>query len=389
MRIFTQKDLFGYARAFQTFMGACNGQQVRIKPHGEQVERALKAGITIDELLNFDNYRRVEEVKPNASLVDYVDLLIDRRIEVLSLTEDSDWDNPGTFPFYAEMFHNYYVETCGIGGTFSTPTAKENLRKAILRNSLQAIMNHKTIEQVMEATGQGKKLSCFRYIKEILDNRESYDIDNTLSEAQEARHAFTEILIPGRPQGEPVEHNPGTAEVITEGAPQPSDSSIHASDGFYDEIPPEGDEAFVAMPAPREVKRASIIEAINALPLSALTKFMALFDEDMSFDEFVNLLTDGEVDKSREMTDERNVHQLINGSLYLPFLNCARWQGIEISEETASKMDLLTTNWDLRDAKTRKLQKIKELIYNHTVNNSDDGDLMGVIADLEKYYSLE
>lgn len=390
MRKFTQKEITGIARAFQTFMAACNGQRVRIQPHLEQVERALSAGITVDELLNFGNYNRAAALKPGANLADYVGMMVDGAIEVRSLKDEEDWDNAGMFIFIAEMFHDFYVEICAKGGTFGTPTAKSNLQKAIVRNSLQGIMNEATIRQVMDATALGDNLTCFKYIQELLINRESYDVDDSLTEEQEARRAAAPAdFEPAAPEGVP--HTGDTAEVGTEAAPQPDDESIHGDfDGFGEEEPlGEGAGAFVTMPAPREYKRARVIDAVNELTLDSLTKFMGLFDGDMSFDEFITALTDGDFDKGKEMTEEREVHQLLNGSLYVPFLECARWQGVEISEETASKMDLLTTNWDLRDDKTRKLQKIKELVYNHAVENSEDMDLMDVIADLEELYSQD
>ena len=61
-------------------------------------------------------------------------------------------------------------------------------------------------------------------------------------------------------------------------------------------------------------------------------------------------------------------------------------QGVEVSEELASKTDFLAVSWDLRDKKTRRLQKMRELIM-EAMQEREDDDLLGALNDLESIYS--
>lgn len=390
MRKFTENDLKGLARAFQTFMGAMNGQQVTVKTHLPVVERALAEGVTVDELLNPANYHRAEEIVQNATLDDYADILVHNRIPVRELKDEPDWDDTNAFPLLAEIFHDYYMEICPKGGTWSTVVAKMNLRHAISRHSLQGVMSETLIRSVMERTGLNGNLTCYQYIQEILINRDDYHVDNSLSEEQNRRRDIEACSRQDAGGAEDSHGERDPVELVTESSPDPDDPTIYGeTDGDGTEDTGGGQGAFVTMPSPREYKRAHVLEAVRGLEIREFRELSRMYDEAISVDEFITNLADGKFDARMESTEARNAHQYINGTLYPHFIECAAWQGVEISEETAANMDTLKVSWDLRDARTRKLQKIKELIYNSAVENSDDMDLLSVIDDLERLYSKD
>lgn len=385
MRKFTEKDIIGLARAFQTFMGAANGQQVTINTHIPVVERALAEGILVDELLNPANYRRAAEISSNPNLEEYVDILVHNQIAVKELKDDQDWDDPNNFPLIAEIFHDFYMEICPKGGTWSTLKAKLNLQHIIGRHSLQAIMSEELINTVKTNTGFDDNMTCYQYVEELVVGKYVYNVDNTLSEAQTKRKEIEECS-----QESCYERDGESVEISTEGAPDPSDPSVYGGiDGSEEHESFEEPTAFISVPSPRDFKRAHVVDIFKGLPINEFVELTKLVDNDKSIDEFITMIADGNFDKSKESLIAANAHKYINGDLFPHFMECAAWQGLEISEEAAASMDLLMINWDLRDTKTRKLQKIKQLIYNNAIENMNDMDLMSVIEDLEKLYDSE
>ncbi len=386
MRTFTDKDRQGLARALQTFMSHANGQQVNVNRHLTQAETALAEGLTVDELLNAGNYARAAELDGKPSVEEYVKILTRNAVAVVPLRDEPGWDNPAAFTAIAEAFHDFYMEICPKGGTWSTQQAKANLQKAIEANSLQGIMSSVLIGKVMDTSGRGRELTCFQYIEELIKNPEQYAIDNSMSEEQDRRQQEMAASLESGPADErPAEEK--SIELDTEGSPVDDDTSIYNTmqEDAMQDFPTD---TFVSAPSPKEYKRTYLAEALKGLQISEFTALSGLFPKEMTVDEMITALSEGKIDKSKESIDARNAHQLLNGMLYTHFLNCARWQGMEISEESASKMDLVCESWDFRDSRTRKLQKIKELIYGNAVD-SEDLDLLSVIEDLENLYGKE
>lgn len=392
MRIFTENDKQALGAALKTFYGYMNGTNVRTAVCTAQAEKALAAGLTIDEILNRENYARVaEEKKP--TLEEYIDALIERAILVRPLKDEADWADPGGFILYAEIFHDFYQRINGTGGTYTTATAKANLAKAINRNGLQPILSDKLIGEVMDKSGKGEKLTCFNYIEHLLLDAESYDIDNSLSEEQFRRDAISQEeqnpVIPDDPsfaetaEAEPREKD-GDPAVTTEGSETDNDGSLYPD--WEDPEPGEQSSAYLAALNPREFKRNCVAELIYTLTLqeiAEMARFVKTKSDDITLEEFINALAEGRIDKHAESANARTTHIYLNENLYTSFLECLALQGVSISEETATKMDYLSESWDMRSEKTRKMQKMKELIYQHAF---DDEDLLSVINDLEDYY---
>jgi len=402
MRTFTEKDKAGLARALQTFMGYMNAQRVHMKSHMTQVERALSEGLTADEILNRANYLRVAAIIENASLEDYVTALIERKAVVRSLKDDEGWDDSLTFEIIANFFHDFCLEAAACGGTYNTANAKINLMRAIKRNSLQALMSEKLLNEVADRSGKGDSLTCYQYVSEILARQEDYEIDNTLSEAQKARREVEESFLDAdgndnndtESAGE-QEYAPSAVrnvEINTEGMPKENDQSIFGpTDGtdinedIFSVEPTDG--VFIASVNPKLHKRNILRDAIFGLSISKFAELAKAAESDSTIDEFITDLSDGRYRDYEESAKAHNAHQYLNGELYPRFLECVRLQGIVIDEQTASNIDLLNEPWDFRDDKTRKLQKIKELIYKET-DPSEDPDLEAIIKDLEEYYSM-
>lgn len=379
MRKFTEKDITGLSRAFQTFMGAQNGQRVNVGRHRRQLERAIAEGITIDELLNTGNYARVEHAlgkKP--SLEEYVDSLVNEKVLIMNYRAENGWD----FDYIAEVFHDFFLELRPKGGTWSTQSAKMNLQKLVSRNTLQGIMSNELIEKVSEATGRGDELTCFQYVEMLLAKKDDEEpvIDNSLTEEQAQKMEERQSMAVVDLEAEAREEN--DADI-----PPAGEKMAEINDQNFPEEPFSPEIGYAALPAPREFKRVHIAEALRGLTIAEFVELSKIFDEGIYIDEMIDRLTDGDFNKNDESTMARNAHMSIKSSLFPHFLECAAWQGVDISETTAMNMDLLSMSWDMRDPNTRKLQKLRELVYSQAINNAEDADLIDVIQDLEKFYA--
>lgn len=386
MRQFTEKDKMGLARALQTFTSYCNGQQVTVKTHLVQIDKALDEGITVDELLNKGNYERAAALSPGAGVEEYVSILAERRIAVIPLKDEQGWDEPVKIQELAAIFHDFYLEICAKGGTWSTLAAKLNLQRVIKSNTLQAIMSEALIEEVKQKTGQQENLTCFQYIQNLLDKQEDYAIDLSLSEQQESRKDMEADL-----EAQPLESDENEwqeeyehQELETEGTMDQDDNTLYDEDYPIPEEEHMMHEAYIASINPNEFKRSHITDAIMNLTIEDIRLIAQTIEENVTLDELITKLTKGDVDRKSLSVEGRDIYQYINGNLYPHFLTCLNMQGLEISEATATKMDLLKENWDMRDIKTRKLQKLKELIYSTDLM---DQDLLSVVDDLQQFYA--
>ena len=384
MRIFTENDRLALTAAMRTFYSSVSGTLVKTATCLEQINRALDAGLTVDELLNRHNMSRVMEVTEKPDIATYIEALIDRTVLVRPLRREPSWSDPDGFSLYADMFHDFYQKINGTGGVYTTSTAKANLMKVISRYSLQTILSEKLINEVMEKTGEGENLTCFNYIKTLLLDAENYDLEDGLSKEQRERKQLEEES--GRKITEVEREADGEATVSAENASTENDESI------YDEYVEENDEAqdmsFIATLDPQEYKRNFLAELINNTAIAdqaELCRFIKDADPDRTTSaELVEALKNGKIDTKNESVSARNIHQALKEQLFPHFIECLAMQGIQVSPEVAAKMDFLTESWDMRDNNTRKLQKAKELFYREDI---DDPDLLEVIEDLKQLYT--
>lgn len=386
MRIFTENDILALAAALRTFYGSASGTPTRTALCVEQAERALVAGLTVDEILNRHNMARVMEVIGKPNLATYVDALIDRTVLVRPLRREPNWADPDGFFLYAEMFHEFYQKINGKGGVYNTSTAKNNLMKAITRFSLQGILSEKLIREVMEKTGEGEELTCFNYVKTLIVDAEEYDIDDSLSKEQQERRELEEEA--GRKIVEVEREADSETTVNVENATTENDDSIY--NDFEEETDDTQDISFIAGLDPQEYKRGFLTELINNTPIAdqaELCRFIKDADPDRTTSaELVDALRDGKIDTRSESVNARNIHQALKEQLFPHFIECLAMQGVQVSPEVAAKMDFLTESWDMRDDKTRKLQKAKELFYREDIT---DPDLLEIMEDLKQLYRKE
>ena len=387
MKKITEKDRQGMARSLQVFMSCVNGKRTQVKSLLEATDRAIDQGLSIDELLNTENYSRAQSITPSPDAMEYITIMAERQIQVRKLTEEEGWDDPEGFSMIAQAFHAFYKEISPKGGTWSTPNAKIKLARAIRRHSLQAIMSEKLILEIMEKNPDGKDLTCFNYIDEILNSPEKYDIDESLTQEQHTRIDLENEI------EEPVVEEPPVLE--TEGKETDNDSSIYetledSSVFFTEEFDPNDMEevsSFISYKDPQEYKRGCITAILNGLSFVELNALKDAVEDEVyecnTIEDFIWALTDCKLNRNLESEDARSAHQYFQTELAEPFISCLQLQGIDINEDNVSNYDILLTNWDMRDIKTRKLQKLKQLIYD---NADDDQDLIDAIKDIENLY---
>ena len=65
MKKITEKDRQGMARSLQVFMSCVNGKRTQVKSLLEATDRAIDQGLSIDELLNTENYSRAQSITPS------------------------------------------------------------------------------------------------------------------------------------------------------------------------------------------------------------------------------------------------------------------------------------------------------------------------------------
>lgn len=398
MRKFTQNDLDGLAKAFQTFMSHANGQQVYIKTHKSELMRALQSGITIDELFNIHNYRRTAEVIPQASVKDYVDKLLDCSICINTIRADYDPQDETTKAIIADVFHSFYVFNCNKGGQYTTPNAINGIMKAVLRFSLQTVCSEELMCEVakhLDGDVNAEKITCFKYIQELITNQENYNAldedTDSLTEEQQAR--FREQTAPVEEEIHNIPEDEDGKKLSTEGAPWENDGDIYCPDLKEMEYEDNADEepyspkeeTFFMSVSPKIMKLNAVKQMLSSLLLSEIQILFSKETEDIILDEFITNLVDGKYTLDMSDTRERELYLAMNGNLLPQFVECLKRQGREVDETTVAKIDLIKTEWDLRDYGTRVVQKLRELVLADSINEID-AEVLSAINDLEDFY---
>lgn len=380
MRIITEKDRRGAAKALQVFISHVSGQRkTPLKVLLDAVDQAIDHGLTLDELLNKGNYTRVlTATNSRTDVFAYVDLMAQNIVSVRKLTEEEGWNEPESFGVIAEAFHSFFKEIQPKGGVWNTPNARLKLTTAISRHGIQALASEKLILEAAELSADKGEMTCFNYIDCIVNS--TIKVEETFTEAEMKRQAEIAGEI--------------NRTLITEGNEPENDDSIF--DEFDNEDPyfnpdfgnmdEDADNSFVAYKDPREYKRGCVTGLVFGLTMKELNAIKDAIEDDCeaeTLEDVISALTDGHIDRNKESHDARQAHQYLRMELIASFINCVQLQGIEISDENASEYDVLLCNWDMRDAEARKLQKLKQLIYDY---GDKDDDLTNAIKDLEKLY---
>lgn len=418
MRIITDKDRTAVAKAFLRFMAGLDGRRSTSKTYQKLTDRAIDFGISLDIIFNKANYDRVVELTPGVNAEVYIDALIDRRINAVPLTKEPEWDSDERgFGLVAEAFHEFFCEICPIGGTWNTPNARRNLVKAISRFGLQPILSEALITS---SFGEDGSITCFNYVVALVKNealtvetgpteyeetREQEDAacaedDGCQCASDEDKNPFTNFdgMPPAglRIDNRVDEETYNRAVVATSGResdePLPEDEAGGCPDAPcetpepHEEWPDETEcghqVTFVGMrDNPRDTKRYCVMCALMGLAPSALSEFAEIAPDVESVDAFIDRLTDGDVDFSLETPTMKMTHQTINSDLVEPFVHCVQMQGSDMDESRAVEFDILATGWDLRDEKTRILQKVRKMIAD---TDPEDNDLKKALRYLEE-----
>lgn len=433
MRTFNENERAAMAAALRTFIREQGGVRRTQKTLARLIDEALDAGLTADEIFNRANYERAfwllsnSEVRKDLTPEGYIDLLIKREIIIRPLTEEPDWcDGIGNMTLLSRTVHDFYIRIRPKGGTWNTENARLNLEEAVRKHTLQAIMSEDLIRQVEEAERKRKGtedalLTLFNYILQIRRHASLFSIDTSLTQEQERRREEERQASYRTEKDEEeslkedntAETGPEKAEeaedtetggnektpnvLMTETAAPEDDPDIFVTEedegeeGDFDFARQEPEreqfepaqEAFIGHTDPSDYKRESIASLIFGFSIEEIADLSALTPETRSLDELIDRLTTGEVDQSRENVKTRQTHQFLNGELMQNFIHCIRMQGFPMDEETAMGHDPLLENWDFRDDKTRKLYKLKQLVYRY---GQEDEDLSEAVKDLEGHY---
>ena len=397
MRIITPKDKRGLLIAFRVFLRAMSGERLSQQAGEPILEKALGAGLTFDAILNKENWGRALALEPLMSAADYIDILIERRVDVREIKDEPLWnDTASGFSIIAEAAHDFYQEVTGKGGRWNIPSALTNLSRAIKDHSLQAVLSEGLIHRVEE--GREDTMNYFAFIQalakdfsliredEVLtaeqafrSNEDDEMLDAASGEEEEPVHEETEQVHEVSVQDDSLESD-AAEPVPPEDEPYPEEffaTENDANDVF--------DTVFITKDNPEDTKRNClriVLENYTPVELSGLLKTIE-GAENIPISEIINHLVRGRFDISKEDAETRSLHQNISADLMPWFIECVRYQGIEMDEQIASGFDILHDDWDLRAAEVRKLHKIKRLIIAH---GDEDPDLLAAMADIERLY---
>lgn len=417
MRIFTEQDKKALVAAFKRFGTAMSGIKLKEAEWAAILAQALAEGLTVDQLLNKENWARALKVSPELTPAGYVDILCERRIAVRDLKDEPLWFNTetGNFRTVAEAAHDFFMCVTGKGGKWNTPSALENLRKVIGKHSLQAILS----EELIAAVTGGGEMNYFNYVAALDKDFNSLPVDNSLTAEQQQRLDEEErilsagvdtVKVPAQPEGagspEPEQKDDAEAPVQTGGPePVPEPEPEEVTDPEEEPEPEDADDdgrspyndddrrnTSLLIPDPRETKRTCISQVLfNCTPeqLQGFLRIVILDDGKenerslTTMTELVDYLTDGKFDVSAEDPLTRDCHMQVNGDLANSFLLCLRSQRVDMPD--IEEIDYLHDSWDFRDPFVRRLSKLNRLV--HKADERDvDGDIWDALDDLEKYY---
>ena len=396
-RIFTENEKSAISVALLVFFREMDGKSRKSKTLLPVVESAIVGGLTLDELFNKGNWLRLSSVISGLTPNEYVEHLLLREVNCLPIKEEDGWcDDMKNMSLIGKCFHDFYTEICPKGGTWSTDNARLNLEKAIKLHSLQALMSEKSINDAMKSETGESEITCYNYVLGVVKGQIA--VDDNLTETQhvlknhdsectyyeESEANQEDIDINKVPEGADFRSEPVPADIDEAIFPTHEEMNIEDFDDEWDSE--DGNEAFVALMDPREMKRAAILSVVYNYTFEELNELMQSVPETRTLADFVEKLTDGHIDVSSESIRARSIHQNMSSELIPFFINAVRMQGYEMDEVLAVNHDALVERWDFRDEKTRKAHKLKTLIYTHGDN---DEDLLNCIADIEKLYFAE
>ena len=370
MRTFTDKDKRGLLVALRVFLRNMNGERISQPAGAPLIQKALDAGIDADILLNKGNWERAKQLEPDLQFKQYIDILTENRIEILSLKDEPDWHlTDNGFAVVAEAAHDFFMEVYGNGGKWNIPSAHVNLAKAIQAYTLQALLSEKLIQAVSEKDNS-EALTYFKYILIITKDFNSLPIETEPAER------------PKRPKNAKQEQPENENDTY-----EPEEPEMPEEEPYPEETDQGGFETVVIMQKnPNETKELCLRTVLMNYTPTELLGLVKTIDKGLSLtlQEIVSALANGKFDVRMEDAETRNIHQSINADLTQAFIDCVIMQGQTMDQEVASNYDILHDTWDLRSSEVRKRHKLLKLIFSE---GKDDPDLMSAVEDIEKLYA--
>lgn len=397
MRTITEKDRRGLLVAFRLFVKQAGGERVGAPEGDAMLGRALSAGLSFDEILNKENWRRAcDAAGGTLGAEQYITALTEGTTDVRPLTAEPMWHDPVLgFDVIVEAAHDFYKEVTGRGGKWNIPSAKTNLAHAISRHGLQALLSEAFIAEV-NATGENRDDTFFGYILAVVKDFGTFNPEKE-TEEQALRRAAAErereeLERSVGDDGEPVPEGDGDPEP----EPEPEDGEGEPDHDPEDEPFPErapsyGDGISSGFQInPRTIKLDCIRNFIMGYTPDEIRSLADTVDssQSLTLDELIARLTDGDFDPSKESTTAAEVHRTLNSDLMPSFISCVQSLDLEIDDEEAARYDPLKCSWDLRTPAVRKLYKVRRAISDQIARQRDT-DLVEALADIERLYAQD
>lgn len=160
-------------------------------------------------------------------------------------------------------------------------------------------------------------------------------------------------------------------------------ASIAQTDGS------EGESALFITEDPQDYKEKcirSIIMNYTIADLMAMERNISGDGEEkFTIEGLIRALSEGKYDRTTETEQTRTIHENMNQDLTENWMQCMYRQGIDVTEDLMKVADPLCDTWDMRDQKTRTLQKLLKMI----TRDGHDDELMKAYKDLENLYRTD
>lgn len=377
MRTFSKKDIEAIAKAFQLFICNLSGEKLEETASKDLIQNALSNGIRLDTLFNKNNYFKVAQTTntpPTAN--DYIEAIENNYIMAIDVKEEENWFvlDPD-FMILAEVYHRFYSAATGKEGRWNNQQFARVFFDIVNKTSLQSIMNTSLIDNNGE-----EPPFAISFLLNLLDN--DFTEDEPLTQEQQNKidqDIATQEALNNKEEPEDFKEEETTTE--SEGT-DPINALQMEEDNFYETF----ETNIMSGLVPRNFKRSQITATLFILSPGDINILSACVPGATTLETLIDKLTDNKLDTSLENIDAQQIHSQINAELIPKFIDYVQGEGIDIDEEAANNMDVLCSDWDLRNPNIRKFEKLKMLIFTHAI---DDEDLVSTIPELEKLFLSE
>lgn len=453
MRTFTDKEIEAAGNAFQFLMYDRNKKKCQSKTAEKYIRSMLEDGLRLDEIFNPINYARyLVYLKTNTanekeSAEDFIDKMKQLYIDVNKLEDD--WEIPTEAQMLMVRYLQKFYGTFKDAGVVTSGNNFITIRNAVVRYGLQTVMSEELISKFLDGNNPNGLAYYAKWLLESPDEELIARASEPTEEqtAKENLRNYTEEY-PETAESEEETANDGAAEQETsgdaeeiegtrivdekeisrtlEGEPEavakvttmgvsetpeaddgegPAEEAEEAKDDgqtppadetFFDaaslaETEEETHEAIFIGRDPQTYKKECILSImVKYTPdqLKEISRF-ADIEGEHSLENIAEALAEGRYSVKDESDAAMNIHDTMNMDLSINWEDSMRQQGIEPDQNLRMNSDPLVERWDMRDAATRKLQKLKKLVLSSGNNAMDDEDIREIFRDLESKYEAD